>query len=175
MKERTMPLIGIMSEKHNEIEIMHKLNKKFKENDMNSEMITINEKSIKNLKNIKLETVIIDKMLPVEYKDEINHLLKDTKYVLLNMDVNNNLENIKALKAIVITYGFNSKATITASSVEEDNTLLCIQRNIKTISQKEIEQQEIAMKNNGTNKYADMVIGTICLLYQLKIQKNEKN
>ena len=163
-----MPLIGIMSGKHNETEIIHKLNKKFKENDINSEMITINEKSIKNLKNIKLETVIIDKMLPVEFKEEINHLLRDTKYVLLNMDVNNNLENIKALKAIVITYGFNSKATIPASSVEEDNTLLCIQRNIKTIKQKEIEQQEIAMKNNGSNKYVDMVIGTISLLYQLK-------
>ena len=91
------------------------------------------------------------------------------------MDVNNNFDNIKDLNAIVITYGFNSKATITASSVEEDNTLLCIQRNIKTIRQKEIEQQEIAIKNSSSNKYVDMVIGTICLLYQLKIQKNEKN
>lgn len=175
MKERTMPLIGIMSEKHNETEIIHKLNKKFKENDINSEIITINEKSIKNLKNIKLETVIIDEMLPIEYKEETNHLLKETKYILLNMDVNNNFDNIKDLNAIVITYGFNSKATITASSVEEDNTLLCIQRNIKTIRQKEIEQQEIAIKNSSSNKYVDMVIGTICLLYQLKIQKNEKN
>ena len=45
----------------------------------------------------------------------------------------------------VITYGFNSKATITASSVEEDQVMVCLQRTMKTREGKQMEPQEIEM------------------------------
>ena len=75
----------------------------------------------------------------------------------------------------VITFGFNPKSTITASSVEDD-ILLCIQRNIKDIEGKTIEQQEMKItffgENIGINTNNLMGISAIMLLYRKIRQKN---
>ena len=75
----------------------------------------------------------------------------------------------------VITFGFNPKSTITASSVEED-ILLCIQRKIKDIEDKVIEQQEIKItsfqENIGINTNNLIGISSIMLLYGKISQKN---
>ena len=66
----------------------------------------------------------------VKDKEEyISKLFENAKYLVINADMESSLETINNMKLNIITFGFNSKSTITASSVEE-NLLICLQRNI---------------------------------------------
>ena len=101
-------------------------------------------------------------------------LFKNSKYLVVNSDIENGLEMINNMKLNIVTFGFNSKSTIIASSVE-DNFLICIQRKFININQKAIEPQEIKIKftnkklsNSSHNR---MGIASILLIYG----KEEKN
>ena len=103
-----------------------------------------------------------------EKKEILNELFKNTKYLVINSDIDNNLEIINNIKSNVITFGFNQKATITASSVEE-SLMLCLQRKIIDINKNVLEPQEIQVKilnkkmSNNTNN--SMGIASILLIY----------
>ena len=45
------------------------------------------------------------------------------------MDVNINWKELNIISANIITYGFNSKSSITISSVTDDDVLIYLQRN----------------------------------------------
>ena len=65
----------------------------------------------------------------------------------------------------------NQKSTVTASSVEEDNILVCLQRSIKDLESNIIEVQELKIKSeNITNKklYSLLVIFIIEKLYKTR-------
>lgn len=134
-----MPFIGIISDEKSENFICPKVQKELNLSD--SSVLYIKEKSIENIKNIKFETILLAR----EFKkvDILKTMLKDTKYLIVNSDIESNLNILDNLELTVITYGFNSKATITASSVTDDEMLICVQRNIIDIKGKEIEPQEI--------------------------------
>lgn len=109
-------------------------------------IIAINDKSIENIKNIRFETILIIDLAKVESeKKALNEILKNSKYVILNADIESNLEELEGVKLNIITFGFNSKSTITASSVEE-NFIICLQRKIIDIEKRVIEPQEIEVK-----------------------------
>ena len=154
-----MPFIGIVSEENVENCIRKQLEKlDFRE----SNILFLKEKSIENIKNITFETIIITK----EFKNEeiLKKLIQKAKYVIINSDIKGNLKLIEGINAEIVTYGFNSKARITASSVEEDEIMLCLQRNLKTKDGKNIEPEEIRVPlYENTN--CSMEIGTILLLY----------
>ena len=134
-----MSLIGIIAKKKDIKEIKNNL-------DIVYEVIEINNKSIENLKNIKFEQIIINKDLALNKQEEeyIKKLINTTKYIIINADINiqilNNIEIDKPLK--IITYGFNSKSTISISSVKEDYIILSIQREIEKLNNEKIESQE---------------------------------
>ena len=75
------------------------------------------------------------------------------------------------MKLNVITIGFNSKSTITASSVEE-NLLICLQRKIENINREVLEPQEIIVKIENkklsTTHHNLMGIAGILLIYGKK-------
>ena len=128
-----MSLIGIIAKKKDIKEIKNNL-------DIVYEVIEINNKSIENLKNIKFEQIIINKDLVLNKQEEeyIKKIINATKYIIINADINiqilNNIEIDKPLK--IITYGFNSKSTISISSVKEDYIILSIQREIEKLKGK---------------------------------------
>lgn len=134
-----MPFIGIISEENIENCIRKRILEKLKLNE--SSVLFIKEKSIENIKNIQFETIILAR----EFKrvEMLKKLLEKATYLIINSDLENNLNLIEKLKATVVTYGFNTKATITASSVSEDEMMLCIQRNFQNKNKKKIEPQEI--------------------------------
>ena len=145
-----MSLIGIIAKKKDIREIKNK-------QDTNYEIIEINNKSIENLKNIKFEQIIINKDLILN-EQEHNVFIKiicESKYIIINTDTNiqllNNIELKKPLK--IITYGFNSKATISISSVKEEYIILSIQREIEKVNNEKIENQErkIELLNEKNN------------------------
>ena len=59
----------------------------------------------------------------------------------------------------VITFGFNSKSTITISSVKDDKIIVCIQREIEKLNGEILESQEkkIIVLNNK-NIYNNLVV-----------------
>lgn len=163
-----MIFIGIMSE----CKSYENIKEKLKNEDIN--LIHINKKSIKNIKNIKFETLIIDTNLEdfQQEKEIIEQICNNSKYVFINTDINieNNLE-VKAKKEI-ITYGLNQKATVTVSSIKDRDILIYVQRNIKDNKEKSIEVGEKLVKiKEGTKlkNYEILILYIIFLIYNYPI------
>ena len=92
-------------------------------------------------------------------------MLENATYVIINSDIENNLNILENIKGTVLTYGFNSKATITASSVEDEEIIVCLQRTLQTKSGKNIEPQEMRIKL-CENASSTMAIATALMIYQ---------
>ena len=169
-----MPFIGIVAKENDSNFIKNGL---LKNTGLNKfDVININLKSIQNVKNIKFDTIVINENIEelLEHSKYLEDIISKSKYLVINSDIKNNLDWLKNSKTNVITYGFNAKATITISSVKEENTMICIQRGFKSIDEKVIEEQEIniKLKKNNINKlYNVLVIFAILGIYGEKLKK----
>ncbi len=76
--------------------------------------------------------------------------LKKSGVVILNSDMNNDVELFRLLQnKILITYGYDSKATVTTSSIplrDETTLICCVQRGIPTIVGNDVEPIEFPIK-----------------------------
>lgn len=162
-----MLFIGIVTDSKSELNIKELLknNKSFNENNV----IFIKEKNIDNIKNVHFDTVIINREF--EKNDKLNNLLNNTKNIVINMDANYNWNELNISNVNIITYGFNSKSTITISSVTTDDVLICIQRNINS-NYGIIELQEIKIENNEKYSIYDLI--AVVILYLLYITNGEE-
>ena len=104
-------------------------------------ILFLREKNISNVKNIKFDILVINQK--IENIQDLRKNLENTKYLIINTDIENDFSKIGKCNLTIITYGFNAKATITVSSVDEDTVFICIQRNIRIKNGKCIEPQEI--------------------------------
>lgn len=126
-------------------------------------IIFIKEKSIENIKNIKFETIIINREFNAE--DSLNKLIAKAEYLIINEDIDASISLLNDVNSNIITYGFNSKSTITMSSVTEDSIQICVQRNILS-KQNEIEQQEISLAKEAESEIYDiMLLISMLLIY----------
>lgn len=157
-----MSFIGIISNEENENYIRRRILDNLELDEQS--VLFIKEKSIEDIKNIQFQTIVITREF--EKQEELKEFLLDTKYLIMNSDIKSNLNLVKDMDLIVITYGFNSKATITASSVEDEGLLLCVQRDIEDINGNIIEEQEINIdKDENCDDNSIMAIGSVLLLY----------
>lgn len=146
-----MTFIGVATTGKDEDYIIKTIEKNLK--DKSIKVISINNNSIENIKNVKFETIIVDDILLQKDKEEnvkkqknketLKKIINNSKNIILNSDIIENLDMVKNLNLTIITYGFNSKATITMSSLNESNMLVCLQRNIKILDGRIVEQQEV--------------------------------
>lgn len=146
-----MPLIGIIAKKRD----FQIIKKELKE--INVDIIEITKEFTKNVKNIGFEEIIIleDIKLETEEYKYMREIISKTKYLILNGDIEIEfLKEINIEKPIkVITFGFNTKATISISSVKEEKIIVCLQRNIEKVDGKVIESQEKEIKlSKGNDK-----------------------
>lgn len=92
--------------------------------------------------------------------------LNDKGYLVIDIDDDNYMELLQGVNAYLLTYGLNSKATITMSSINDKNNKLsiCQQRTIRTFSGKVVEPQEfiINIKNSSTQKIYN-VLATVAV------------
>ena len=160
-----MLFIGIVtdSKSENDIEQLLQKNNALKENNV----IFIKEKNIDNIKNVHFDTVVINR----EFKkmEELNKVLENAKNVIINMDTNGDNEEINVVNSNIITYGFNSKSSITISSVTDDDVLICVQRNIYN-NYGEIEVQEIKIENNANYNIYDLIVVMVLFLMYIPNQ-----
>ena len=156
-----MTFIGIITDQKSENDINKLLdnNNFFTQNNV----IFIKEKNIDNIKNVHFDTVVINRRF--EKSDELNKLLENTKNVIINMDTNIDNKELNIVNSNLITYGFNSKSSITISSVTDDDVLIYLQRNIYN-NYGEIEVQEIKIENNPNYSIYDLIVVlTLFLMY----------
>jgi len=134
-----MSLIGIISTKK-DYENIKKEIKKYSNKTIN--IIHINYKSIENLSNIKFDVIIIDKSINQFNMEVMEKILSNIKYLIINSDIDIRSGIFNKMETNIIDYGLNQKATVTASSINEENIIICLQRNIKNINNKIIETDE---------------------------------
>ena len=145
-----MPLVGIIAKKR-EVQAIRK-----QIQDKKIDVIEITKQSIGNIKNIKFDEIIFLENINLkedEYK-YLNELISNVKYLVINKDIEIEiLQKIEIEKPIkLITFGFNSKSTITVSSIQDKKLIACIQRDIEKINGKIIEKQEKEIPNTRTKK-----------------------
>lgn len=129
----------------------------------NYHIIFINEDTIDNFKNVKFDTIIISRNF--KNQETLRQLVSKAEYIVINEDFGNKDEMLENINGNIVTYGFNSKATITMSSVTDDSILICIQRNINYKGAC-IEQQEIKIiKDENIDVYDIMLLITMTLLH----------
>ena len=134
--------------------ITNQKNERYVKNELSQENILfINDKTIANMKNIKFDAIVIDNK--INNRNNLRKILSNTKYVILNSDIEIDLEVIKGLDTTIITYGFNSKSTFTVSSLTENNIIICLQRIIFKPNGEKVEPGEYQLNlDENTEKYA---------------------
>lgn len=158
-----MSFIGIITDKKQEQEMSQTVKISLKKCNRNDTIVLINQNSVTNIKNIKFETIIINHNNILQ-EESLKKILLNANRVILNTDISDNLKLIENIKLTVITYGLNQKSTVTASSIIQDEALICIQRSIKNIYGNTIEPQEIKIEKYS-NIYTTMLECIIDLLY----------
>ena len=163
-----MSIIGIIA---SETET-NKIRKEIKQ-DLKIELISINYKSIENIKNIKFEIIIIhDSLEKLKEKQEyLKEILKNPKYLLLNTDIAINENIFKDINTKILTYGLKQKSTVTVSSLGEKQVIISIQRAFKNIKGKMIGEQEIPVslsKNSTKDLYNSLIKMSIINLFSTK-------
>ena len=154
-----MSIIGIIAKEKR----VNQIKKQIQKENLNIEFVCINNKSIKNLRNIKFEIFIIEDSLMKlqENKEYIKDIMKKAKYILLNSDINISEENFKDVELKILTYGLKQKSTITISSVKQEKILISIQRAFKNLNEKIIEQKEVPVEldvNSDKNIYNLLIL-----------------
>lgn len=156
-----MSLIGILTEHKNESYLKKQLEK------MNlDDVFFFSENTIENMHNIKFETLLLGKKLE-KNQEFIRDMAQKANYFVINSDIKENLSILENLNLMLITYGYNRKAIITASSIEENNMMICLQRSIKNVYQEEVEPQEIEIKiTENINDEAVIELACLDFLYK---------
>ena len=151
-----MLFIGLIAKKKD----VQSIRKDIKEKEI--EIIEIKENNIENLKNIKFEEIIFldDINLKENEYTFMKELIQNSKHLIINTDISINiLRKIGIEKPIkIITFGFNSKATITISSIKENKVMIFIQRDIMIAEQKRIETQEKEIKLENNEKIYNKIV-----------------
>ena len=158
-----MSFVGVLAE-NKDYELIKNMIGKRK---LGIDLLQIKEKSIENIKNIKFDTIVINKEME-KNKKYLKKILENTQYLVINSDLDLNQEDYQNVKLQIITYGFNSKATITASSITDNNMIICVQRNIKVKNKNDIEQQEYNIKmeqKKNKSPYSTMAYFAISQIY----------
>lgn len=151
-----MPFIEIITDTKSQVQ----LNKSIKKEQVNNcEILYIKEKNIDNIKNIKLETLVLNR--EIEDISKIQKIMNNAKNVIINFDLNQ-IEK----QDNFISYGYNSKCDITISSINDEDALIYIQKEITSIFGRKIEPQEVKVKTKpDINIYNIMIIIALNVLY----------
>lgn len=161
-----MSFIGVFTETRKEIELKHVIKNYFESINQVHTVIIINQKNIDNMKNIKFEVVVLDANV-LGNTLNVQKIITNAKVVVVNTDLSVNLKCIKNLKLRLITYGVNSKSTVSVSSINDDIILVSLQRSIRTLKDNIIEPQEVNIITQicHNNLYISMILVIFSIIF----------
>jgi hypothetical protein len=155
-----MFFIGIITNKNSENNIKNIMKNRFNEN----EIIFLNKDNLSNFRNVKFDSIVLNEEVGDAYI--LDKILEKSKYILVNSDIHYKSDKIKNICSNVITYGYNSKATVTISSATEENYMIFIQKNICANNKaEEIQEIKFEKAKNNINAYDGMIITIMNLIY----------
>lgn len=160
-----MSFIGVISEKKCKINVENILLQNI--DSKTHTIININRETIENIKNVKFDILLLIGSITKDI-EMYKKIMLNSKFLIINADIEKNLEMIKDLDVSIITYGFNSKCSITTSSIDSPNMLFSLQRGIKSINGKEITPQEIKVDINKNIKEMHIIMGIMAVLVILR-------
>ena len=162
-----MAFVGIITESRKETELKQVIKKQFEGMGQVHTLITINYKNIENIKNIKFDVLVMDANI-IGNTDTIQKIILNAKIILVNTDLEINLKCLRNLKLRLISYGNNSKSTVTVSSVNDDIILVSFQRSIRTLKDNIIEPQEIKIMAplSHNNLHLSMILAIISKIFE---------
>ena len=163
-----MAFVGIITSKKNEENLKKTINKKLEIEKIKLNNMVINSNNIENIKNIKFDTIIMqdENMQLLKKKETLQQIILKAKFLILNTDIYKNLEIIKQLEGIVITYGLNLKSTFTISSISNQNICISQQRTIRNNKGQTIEPKEIVVEKDTSDIYKIMISNILIMLYK---------
>lgn len=160
-----MFFIGIITDKNSENNIKSMMKDKFREN----EIIFLNKDNMSNFRNVKFDSIVVNEKIDDKYT--LDRILEKSKYILWNSDIHYKSDKIKNTCSNVITYGYNSKATVTISSATDENYMIFIQENICGNNKaEEIQEIKFEKAKNNINAYDGMIITIMNLIYEEKMK-----
>lgn len=132
---------------------------------------------IKDL-NLCLDIVVDTGLQEIDYYDlSIRSLVKNSKYFIMNVDDKDSVKILTDdIESLIVTYGLNTKATLTASSLVFDSNIrsnICLQRECTTIKGKEIEPMEFPVTINligRSNFYNSLAAVAFGIIYGIPIE-----
>ncbi|MCL2398485.1 MAG: hypothetical protein FWC91_01910 [Defluviitaleaceae bacterium] len=128
-------------------------------------IVCIDENASKSTRSLPEVWIIQDNC---DYNAQANNLLKEVQLFIVNAD--NPIMQIPNGRGI-ITYGFNSKASVTASSVTDGAMQVCIQRGFKTLGERFYEPQEFKVscpiEVNPLNVLGAVTACAVCDIFTL--------
>lgn len=116
-----------------------------------------------------------------ELTEKLFLLTDDKGTVILNADDHERISLLQGKRYSVLTYGFNSKASITASSIGEgiyrESFICCLQRTLLTKDGKIIEPQEFDIKVNSgfVDSYSVMAAAAFAIFLGAILTPYSKN
>lgn len=148
-------------------------------------LINIMPKDLKSILNLNLNfNIVVYTNVGQEERidDDILKFFSSLKNaVVLNIDESNCINLLKGNdKALVMTYGLNNKATITASSLDIGNSIAfnyCLQRELLTVFHDKIEPLEFPVKLNLIGKeniYNSLAAISVALCFGVDINTIRK-
>lgn len=168
-KEMNMAFVGIITSPQKESVTEKQLQALWRELGIEkNQVLLIHKHNISSMQHIHFQIVMIQQDNPVlhESMDALKVLLEHCEYVILNTDIAMQLEKLGHLKLQIITYGFHLKSTITASSLEQDQVQLCLQRSIQNFHHQLIEPGEVSVSLQKKDVYQVMEKFILRILYQ---------
>ena len=156
-----MFFIGIITDKNSENNIKNIMHNKLKPD---SQIIFLNKDNLSNFKNVTFDSIVVNDDIDEEYS--LNKILEKSKYILWNSDIHYKSDKIKNMRSNIITYGYNSKATVTISSATDDNYMIYVQENIGDKNDTEgIQEIKFEKYRNNINAYDGMIVTIMNLIY----------
>lgn len=156
-----MAFIGIITNEKNILNMTKFLKKTF---DM-KDIVFISNNNIEKFQNMKFETVVVDK--EIKNINQLKSIISNSRYLILNADIKIDSAILEDMNLMVITYGFQNKATFTVSSVSENNIIICLQRIMKTAQNGKYEPQEMNIKiEQNLDIHTIICMNILTMLYQ---------
>lgn len=156
-----MAFIGIITNEKNILNMTKFLKKTF---DM-KDIVFISNNNIEKFQNMKFETVVVDK--EIKNINQLKSIISNSRYLILNADIKIDSAILEDMNLMVITYGFQNKATFTVSSVSENNIIICLQRIMKTAQNGKYEPQEMNVKiEQNLDIHTIICMNILTMLYQ---------
>ena len=156
-----MAFIGIITNEKNILNMTKFLKKTF---DM-KDIVFISNNNIEKFQNMKFETVVVDK--EIKNINQLKSIISNSRYLILNADIKIDSAILEDMNLMVITYGFQNKATFTVSSVSENNIIICLQIIMKTAQNGKYEPQEMNIKiEQNLDIHTIICMNILTMLYQ---------